>query len=374
VLNFFPAGTGGMPISSEFLLAVQAFPLGGRRCLGRVLAVHCPDDQSLTYEFAHRFLDDNRKLLLLAQRSGEKYEDAKAPRTLIIDALLEIARRRQDWTAARGRPPSLAVYHLTNSGQGPDINVLELPSQVILFVALALRAGTAGAWNAIIARAWESPARSKKNGAERRAKNGDGAPEAGRNRNFLYDDLFELPARAPQFIRTYFLRRGWRSLLKNDPRGDYSYARDLDFVSWPLTELFLKEVVGMERSRIEAIRTVADRIALHIDSTNDDRLFRRLSLVRRYDGLRTRLLRASGERVAVGKDPLISFDEFIVIFENSEEVPRLDWHLAHDLLLIRLLDRLKDRFRRQPEVLEAIVEEDEEEEKAEAASLRGLTN
>lgn len=367
VMNFFPAGAGGMPISSEFLLAVQAFPLGGRRCVGRVLAVHCPDDPSLTYEFARRFLEDNRRLLLLAQKSGEKYEDAKGPRTLVINALLDVVRRRRDWIDGGERPPSISVYHLTNSGQGPDIDLYELPSEVISFVALALRAGTADVWSAIVARAWEIPNTQRKGGSGRNGPESDASPQVGRSRNFLYDDLFDLPRRAAQFIRTYFLRRAWRFARKNDPRGEYSQTHDLELVSWPLTDLFLKEVMGMERSRIEVIRTVADRIAEHIDSTSDDRLFTRLSLIRRYDGLRARLLRTSRERVAAGKDPLISFEEFILIFENSEDIPRIDWRLARDLLLIRLLDQLKDRFRKEPEVLESIPAEDEDEETETAA-------
>ena len=56
VLNFFPAGSGGLPISGKYLLAVQAFPMGAQRCHGRALAVHSPDDPDLTYAFANRFL------------------------------------------------------------------------------------------------------------------------------------------------------------------------------------------------------------------------------------------------------------------------------------------------------------------------------
>jgi CRISPR-associated protein Cst1 len=372
VLNFFPAGLGGMPICGGCLLAIQAFPLGCRRCHGRALAVHCPDDQSVTYAFAHRFLNDNRKLLLLAQKTGEKYEDAKAPRTLVIDALSDVARRTKASASAQEQDvlPSVTVYHLTNSGQGPDIDIFELPSEVVSFVVAASRAGIADVWNSIVARAWERPVAPKlangKRGSRNQQNNQDPPPEpqAGKNRNFLYEDLFGLPQNAASFIRTYFLRRAWKPArqMKNDPRLEYSHTREIELVSWPLTHLFLKEILGMDKARIDAIRTLADRVAEHIQSSNDARLFQKLYMVRRYNGLRALLLRASRERVASSKEPLVGFDEFILIFEESEEIPRIDWRLARDLVLIRLIEQLKDFFKKEPAALEAVTEPEETDE------------
>lgn len=367
VLNFFPAGAGGMPISADFLLAIQAFPLGSRRCLGRALAVHCPDDQTLTYEFAHRFLNDNRQLLLLAQRTGKKYEDAKAPRTLVIDVLVDIARRRMS-DSCLGQPlPWVTVYHLTNSGQGPDIAIFELPSEVVAFVVAASRAGTADTWNRIVARAWENTQRTsetKKSKREDDKQPEQMEPKAGTNRNFLYEDLFGLPRNAARFVRTYFLRRAWRFARqsKNDPRSEYAFPQELDLVSWPLTHLFLREILGMERNRIEAIRALADRLAEHIRTSNDLRLFQRLYMVKRYNGLRLRLLQASRERLTSGKDPLIGFDDFVLIFEETEDTPRLDWRLARDLVLIRLIEQLRDFFTKEPAALEGVTEPEDPEE------------
>jgi len=368
VLNFFPDGAGGMPIGADFLLAMQAFPLGARRCLGRALAVHCPDDQSLTYEFAHRFLEDNRKLLLLAEKSGEKYEDAKAPRTLVVDALLDIMRRRP-WSASENRAgtrASVTVYHLTNSGQGPDIDVYELPSEVVSFVAKVSRAGSSDIWSKIVARAWETPAPLRANSAKssRRApiRAKPAPPEAGKNRNFLYEDLFRLPEGAARFIRTYFLRRAWRFARqqKNDPRAEYAAAREIQLVSWRLTHMFLKEILGMDKSRIEAIRTLGDRLAVHI-SEHDRRLFQRLYRVNRYDFFRTLLIKTSKDTVGRGQEPIIGFNEFIAIFAETEDVPRVDWRLARDLVLIRLIERLNELgvFSKQPEVLEGLDSEEE---------------
>lgn len=371
VLNFFPAGTGGLPISGPYLLAIQAFPMGARRCYGRALAVHSPDDPGLTYAFARRFLADNRRLLLLADKSGEKYLDAKAPKTLVVHVLLEIENERRD-RREEEPAPSVTVYHLTNSGQGPDIDLYQLPSEVVGFIRAASRAGTDRVWQGIQAAAWERiSAGAQQRKRKGRKKKGETTktptaeePQAwgpGISHNYLYEDLFALPAKAAHFVRTYFLRRAYRFARGDDPRREYRLTSQLDLVSWELTRLFLKEVIGMEKNRIDAIRTLGDRIAEHIVSDNDRRLFQGLYRVRRYIDLRNLLLKASNARLKKGQPPLIGFEEFLLVFEEGEEAARIDWALARDLVLIRMIEELyrQEWFGKQPEILEELEAEEE---------------
>lgn len=375
VLNFFPAGTGGLPISGSYLLAIQAFPLGALRCYGRALAVHSPDDPELTYAFAHRFLVKNRQLLLLTEQSGEKYQDAKAPKTVIVHALLEIEEERRE--RSENEPaPSVTVYHLTNSGQGPDITLFHLPSQVVQFLRSASRAGTQQIWRRMEAAAWEKVEREKQKIGEKKPKGGKKTKaEAEKPRvwgpsishNYLYEDLFDLPERATYFVRTYFLRRAYRAgRQSDDPRRAHRLSQDLELVSWELTRLFLKEVIGMEKDRIEAIRTLGDRIAEHIALDNDRRFFRRLYLVDRYVVLRNLLIQGSNARLKKGQPPLIGFEEFLRIFEEGEELARVDWTLARDLVLIRVIEELYRQgwFGTQSDVLEELETEDEKGEAA----------
>ncbi len=367
IINFFPAGLGGMPISAEFLLAIQAFPLGSRRCLGRALAVHCPDDQTLTFEFAARFLQDNRKLIVLAQKSGEKYEDAKAPKTLVVNALLDIAHAR-NYRAEddlERSSPSISVYYLTNSGQGPDIDVFQLPSQTVAFVISAASATTAAQWRVIQNAAWQRvPVKGKKPSERAQVP----PPDPEKNRNYFFDDLFALPENAARFVRTYFLRRAYRFGRKDvDPRTEYNLTRDLDLVSWPLTALFLKEILGMNKNRIEAIRSLADRIATHIASDNDRRLFRGLYMARRYYDFRNHIIKASAAMVGRGSEPLVGLDAFVTVFEDTAGVERTDWALARDLVLIRLIEELHRQkwFSKEPQVLAEVADaEDEDTEDA----------
>lgn len=51
--------------------------------------------------------------------------------------------------------PSVTAYHLTNSGQGPDIDVFQLPSEVVGFLRAVSRAGTDRIWRGMETAAWE---------------------------------------------------------------------------------------------------------------------------------------------------------------------------------------------------------------------------
>jgi CRISPR-associated protein Cst1 len=376
VLNFFPAGLGGFPISGTYLLAIQAFPMGAQFCSGRALAVHSADDPNLTYAFARRFLAANRQRLLLTQDSGEKYQGVRAPKTLVVHTLLDIGNEQQDQDAGE-YPPSVTVYYLSNYGDTTKAkaDLYHLPSQLVQFLRSASRAGTQQIWRRIEAAAWEKVEPEKPKSGEKKPKGGKKTKaEAERprvwgpsiSRNYLYEDLFDLPERASRFVRTYFLRRAYRYARQDDPRRTYRLSQELELVSWELTRLFLKEVIGMEKTRIEAIRTLGDRIAEYVALDNDRRFFQGLYRADRYIVLRGLLIKASNARLKKGQSPLVTFEEFLRVFEEGEELARVDWALARDLVLIRVIEELhkKEWFGKQPDVLEEL---DTEEDKGAAA-------
>ena len=342
VVNFFPWGQAGLPVCGICALAVQAFLLGSVKCGGRALFVHS-DDNVLTLEFARRFLTENRRFLTLGAvtEEEEKAQNLRHPRTYFVARLREIEQERQEAEEAE-RPHSVTVYHLTNYGTNPDVDIYHLPCQVLTFVRRVSRAPHGYLWQQIERRAWELAVEKTKSKRTTLAA-GDllqHREEPGRVRNYLYEDLFDLPRNAARFVRTYFLRRAYSSRFEEDPRRHYSLQRELELVSWTLAEIFLKEVMNMDKYRIETIKQVADRLAECIQGDNNRKLFRALWMSSRYGDLRLALVRESIRRTQSGKEPLLTFDEFVTIFEFGEDSQRPDWNLARDLVLIRVIEQL----------------------------------
>lgn len=333
LLNFFPGAAPGLPVCGFCLLCIQAFPLGATKSSGRTLIIHS-DDEQVTLRAAKNFLYDNLKYLDMHDIT--KYPDQKFPKTIFVDQVLKISGDQE-----YEHSPSITLYHLTNYGTTADVNIMHLPSQVVEFLTVANSEKFRQVWREIIRRAWQ--------------KVDDARP--GIARNFLYEDLFELPEKAARFIQIYFLRQGFRApaRFKDDPRSGYAFERELDLVSWDLTAMFLREVVEMEVERIAAIRNLGDGLSSYVSRTNDRRFFRDFYMVDRYGQLRGLLIKASNAEVRGGRPPLIGFDEFIAIFEEGEELPRIDWRLARDLVLIRMIERLHQEGR----MIEEIVPEEE---------------
>lgn len=327
--NFYAGGDAGLPVSAEALLAIQAFPLGCMKCEGRLLLLHS-DHHDLTYTFVLETLNANRSYLNMASQ-GDKYPGARYPRTQIISRLIEAEQERRDIGHC-----SLTAYHLTNFGQNPDIALYHLPQQIIAFIHDASDAAYRPAWNRLVQRGWV--------GGDGRTTAPPDRDDAGRpaRRNVLYEDLFPLPADAHRFLRTYLLRTPRiQKTSKDDQRRTYHLASELDMVSWPLANLFLERILNVDKDRIEAIQTMADRIAAYIRKENDRDLLRAFLMGRsEWKGLynlQNRLIKADYNAAKQG-DLIFTLEEFTSVFYNSED--RFWWIIARDLVLIRIIEQL----------------------------------
>lgn len=354
IVNFFPEGRAGLPISGEAMLALQALPLGCAKVAGRLLAVHS-DDPELTLRFAGKFLEQNKRAILHARSVGDsKLVDAgpHRARTFLVDTLLAIERKRQEDAKGREAPASLTAYYFTNSGQGADLQIYHLPLEITDFLRVAQSAKYSHQWEKLCRRGWELT----------RPKRGQAEAPAPRY-NALYEDLFQLPEASAAFIRCYFLRIPRRSPPPGDPSASYSPVREADLVFWPLTDLFLRKVVKMDETRIQHIRDLGDRLAEYVNTQNDRRFFQTLLMARRYDDIRRVLISASVSEIKRGRPPLVAFDPYIAIFEEGTDLPHADWRLARDLVLIRMVERLYhlgwfgQHAEELPEVTEEISEE-----------------
>jgi len=90
-------------------------------------------NDELTYHFAETFLRENRKAVQLAQAAGSKKmpETRLSHRTLLIDTLLQVQFKAHDESEQLF---SLTAYHLSNSGQGPKLDIYHLPLEITSFL------------------------------------------------------------------------------------------------------------------------------------------------------------------------------------------------------------------------------------------------
>jgi CRISPR-associated protein Cst1 len=322
VLNFAPEGDHGQAVCGLCLVALQALLFGAPSCEGRALVIQADAPSFLVSLVGMWFRESRRRIQITSV--DEKAVTWKAPRTRLVEQLVLLHREHEQAEQASG----LTIFHLSNSGQGPGISIYSLSARVVQFVRSAQGTLYRQAWTHLERRAWR----------DAKYQSVDHDPTADERpywRNTFYEQLFDLPAGAGRFVRSRLIVAQTTSL---DPTQSDSHIP-----MWGLTALFMKEVMGVEKERIEAIRGLADVMADEIVGNNDRRLFRGAFQVSRYPGLRRLLLQASARRLNRDLPALIDFEGFLRIFEEAEELSRPDWRLAWDLVLIRLVDALHER-------------------------------
>ena len=334
VINFHPDGNAGLPVSGGAILAIQALPLGCAKCGGRLLAVHSDNDK-ITLHYANESLKANRRSIQLAQIAGTKKmeESHRSYRTLLIERLLNADQMQDDYRDEE-EAFSITAYHFSNSGQGAGLDIYHLPLQITAFLCDMQGVDYRDAWNAMVHRAWQTaPSRRK-----------PGEPFIPR-RNWVYEDLFQLPVNAQRFLRTHFLGQALRYV--RDDSGETQEAdtqpAQVDLEIWKITERFLWRILNMDKERIELIRKMGDRLADYVSSENDRRFFQQFVNQRRYDYLRMLLIKANLAHVKRGNPPIITLDPYIEVFEEGDHMERTDWRLGRDLVLLRMVERLYEQ-------------------------------
>ena len=377
VLNFRPNGTAFLPVAGPFVVAIMFLPMACRRSEGRMLAVHA-DAPSLTLAFARRYLEDNRRLLALplpeekavvhpefareqpmwdGTKKRNKFADAKGPRSLVVNDLTELAG--EVGIDEVDGPTSLDAYLVSNSGQGPSLDVFNVPSGVAAFVLKAAAPSTAAAWKAVSSRFQRLNEKKddEAKGAGKKAPRGKAADpvpgRAGWSKNWAFEELCDVfdagftdRARAAAWLSRHVLGRIHQK--SGQPRYRDGSARQ-----WELAALFMKEVLGMNTGRIDAIKTFADKLAEWINQKRDKKLFNAI-LFEKLSELEHRLRTVQHESAkSAGGTLLFGLDEYRNVWLHEDG----DRFLVRDLISIRVVETLhqKNWFR---DNLDIVVDQD----------------
>jgi CRISPR-associated protein Cst1 len=346
-INFFTGGAPGLPIAPEALLALQFMPMGCAKVGVGMLAVHA-DHPDLTVAFAREFLKRNQEQVLLMQAAGEDKlpGSPRALKTLLVEVLLDIEAQRRRSERLQQRVASITAYNF-NNGKSPQLVLYHLPLQITGFLSAVQTPNYHAVWQQIEQRSWQR-AQPKVN------KQGEVTDPGIPKHNYLYEDLFALPQAAPRFVRTYFLRiRPEQSRSDDDPRAAYSLRNEHALIHWPLVQLFLKEVLTMSEERIEQIKVLGDKLADYTRRQGGKQFFRQFLITRKTNDFLSLLLKTNINytRFTQGQDTLFDLDTYVDVFMDGEDLMRPDWRLARDLVLIRMIEQLKDWLAADPDAI-----------------------
>lgn len=362
-LNFYSYGVPDLPMSNVALGCVLSLPRVCPIVSGRAMVIGVDDPELLLDVCDYWKGSIDRELTILRMGNGESWMIRKKPRTRLMETLEEVFNPNNSFRFLKSnRKSGITLYHITNSGNEPTIDIHRVRPIVNAFLVRAERAGFKDQWNSLVNAFWLRPNLSspkyenaiiEKNTKKTRQTTPLTENKRQQASNEVYDLLPQLPEMALKFIDKIFLKF---VLNRVKLRKDF-FAEDFNI--WPLVELFVTEILpNMKKERIETIRRLADELADEINANRDKRLFKQLmgliSGSDNYGIFRTILIRAIRNRLKRTEELLLTLDDYVLLFEESEGFPHIDWRLVRDLVRIAVLEKLYSAgfFQTAPEFLE----------------------
>ncbi|MEM2142572.1 MAG: type I-B CRISPR-associated protein Cas8b1/Cst1 [Candidatus Thorarchaeota archaeon] len=319
LVNFFPAGSPGERFCPNCILASQ-FHLLAVEKVGIPLMLQC-SKWEIQLAYARRIV--NRVRTNHAMKRGGVVDDGfgkPAGLNAVYNAITEIIQDRD--IGVTEDPVPLRFYHFTNYGQGPEIDMYDIPASVFLFLMEVEKSPNRNDWKKIVARGLEYVKRPK-------------ADTPKRSPNEVYQRLTE-----GKSILRFFIQKD-RTVI-----GD-----------WNLVSLYLRVVRGMSRERIETIRRVADQLLEFAMDSGSARRIWEIDSARTYDAFRTALVKVQAEMAKKMGRPLLTFDEYTLDIAPEGGA---SWRETRDLILFRVYERGASWLANVPE--RPHLTEDQEEE------------
>lgn len=306
IINIVSSGKG-LPVCKYCIASIQFFPLGTIKVEGNVLLwnTHNPD---LSYIFTDNYYNKQKKLIDGA--IDEKIESLKFPYTRLLESLQEALDKFLENNDNNYPVTDCIAYHFTNYGTSPDYKEYIIPSSFLVFLKkLKLNSELEKVYKEIIRFNWFS-----KNKKETEQKN---------KSNLFYNAIAKFLQNYDQndFIRLF------RFFINTK-------VKDLN--SFSLVQLFLTEVVGMNKSRLEKIKEIADKIF----SLNDEKFIKEI-LLKKYNqrDFIDYIVRIQSKLKKAKLDCFTMDDVCLALgITNSDDSTNSDFWLVRDLITIRLLE------------------------------------
>ncbi len=309
-------GRTGFAVCGYCLYAIQFYPLATLKVAGKAL-FWWSQDREWTYLLAGIAVREVRRFIAATPDGAIK---PKFP----WSRLLTVARTAfEEWSARTERIAlrDIVGCHATNYRTSPEFDELRIPRQLFEFWNEAA-SGFSTLYNAIVAAAWDS-----KPVKDRKSKDaGKDERNEWERRNGFYEALGA--AFQEDDFRAQAVRAAKQYFVKIDQAPPQPGTFDLAC-------LFLERLAGMQNSRIEAIKEIADSIAR---SSEKKRLLQQLVTTRNFVDT---LVYVQSRIDRVGEKPL-RFEAILTaldLISEDDSLPR-DFWLVRDLIILRVLEQV----------------------------------
>jgi CRISPR-associated protein Cst1 len=326
--NFFPSFKNGIDICARCALAVQFAPILFYKTGGKPSAISC-NNKDVIKAFGMECIEYiNKQKVLNAFKSKETSgifdEGFKSPQNALFHLAYKLST---NYKSLLNSNEEIMIYRIDNYNQNPSgVSIYKLPNNVFKFVISMMKSPEyKRIWYVLLSEHYHGKEVTK-----------DGLPFWKVHYNTIHDNLLNN-----------------RSILWAF-RDDKAKEPTVPFI---IVEHYMDLVRNMNKQRIEAIRNLADKIAICIEETKDKRRINDIVSAKDLPAFRNQLRHIFRDWQKLGKDePMITYDEYIATVIPGDYS---GWREVRDLMIIRLYEKLHDMLSTEKED-EVELEGDEE--------------
>jgi CRISPR-associated protein Cst1 len=130
-VNYHHAFDSGIKLSKEILIRLHFVPIGSILLSGKV-AILKSNDEALSYLFVEENVKSNLANISSGIKEGVVKSEFRNPSNAIFDFVNKVISNIDTYKSLEGKA-SISLYHFTNFGANPEIEIYNLPATVFLF-------------------------------------------------------------------------------------------------------------------------------------------------------------------------------------------------------------------------------------------------
>ena len=307
--NYFSFANDGADYCSLCAILIQFSPLLMYTCGGKFILMHS-DSELVMKLWADETIQEVNTQKSLNKYTGCCNEGITRPVNAVFEIITKVISLSDLW---EDENPSLNFYYFTNYNQGPELEIYTLPIEVFNLL-VDIPSEDKHNWNFILKMGYQYVKWDKKETFDKDKK------------NFYYKNK-------PNTIYNNLLMN--KSILKYF----YNFKHKKTYCSWKLVNAYMREVKKMDEKRIDAIKTVGDKLSKYIENNDSKKSLSSLENASSYNNFRNVLRKILKSKIINDNELLFTFDDYVV---NLFPEGNLTWRETQDLLLFRIYENLHD--------------------------------
>lgn len=337
-INFHHRFESGLKLSKEALIRMHFVPLGSLLLIGKI-ALLKSNDEVLSNFFAENNVKQNLANVRNGLKEGVVKSEFKNPANALFDFVHKAISQISTYKSLEGKA-SISLYHFTNFGASPEIEIYQLPATVFLFYSRCNKINYRQDWLNFVISHYSN---SKIKGAFY-------------NRN---DETFKVEKKGKIESINYDEYKTWTNRIYNKllygqsivPEF-YRWSKNGNKLHFDIIRIYLQNIRNMKKETIDKLLELADFIINDRSEDEIKKLISKLNGASKAHELRRFLLGLVSENYSKDNDrPLITVKDYTdYLFSDTGNTGEL-----RDVLLIAIYQKMHE-LNLKVEIPEEIIE------------------